>query len=226
MLETFATDQWQRAFPGAIIGLLEVAGLDNRGRSAALEAHKRAIEERLRSRYAGFSRQDFLALPVMAAYRSYYKRFDMTYHVQLQLESLVLKGKSLPDVSPLVDANFAAELETLVLTAAHDVDRLFPPLLFDVSQEGDEMLQMSGVPRRLRPGDMLMRDAKGISCTILYGQDNRSPISPSTTRALYVAYAPPGVGQEHVSAQLDAIQRSISLFAPNCSAEQRLILVK
>ncbi len=60
----------------------------------------------------------------MAAYERYYKRFDKTYHVQLQVESIVLKGKNLPDVSPLVDANFIAEIETFVLTAGHDVMQL------------------------------------------------------------------------------------------------------
>src|SRR5262245_24144930 len=60
----------------------------------------------------------------MAAYVRYYKRFSKTYHVQLQLESIVLKRKSLPSVSPLVDANFTAEVETLVLTAGHDAQKL------------------------------------------------------------------------------------------------------
>jgi len=47
--------------------------------------------------------------------------------VQLQVESIVSKGKSLPNVTPLVDANFVAEVETLVLTAGHDVAKLQAP---------------------------------------------------------------------------------------------------
>jgi DNA/RNA-binding domain of Phe-tRNA-synthetase-like protein len=55
---------------------------------------------------------------------------------------------------------------------------------------------MNGADKNLPPGDMVMRDAQGVCCSILYGQDDRSAISAATTRALYVAYAPPGVGSK------------------------------
>ena len=55
--------------------------------SPQLNDRKRETEARLRERYKGFTRQDFLSLPVMSAYDQYYKRFNKTYHVQLQLES-------------------------------------------------------------------------------------------------------------------------------------------
>jgi len=224
MLTITAAPEWKSVYPGAQIGILEIAGVDNTLRSELLEAEKRALEARLQAHYTGFSRRDFLALPVMTAYERYYKRFDKTYHVLLQLESVVLKGKSLPEVSPLVDANFAAELDTLVLTASHDVALFQPPLLIDISHSGDEFIRMNGIPKQLPPGDMVMRDSQGVICTILYGQDNLSPITASTTHALYVAYAPPGVGVENVQAQLDAIEKNIRLFSANCQLVQKLVI--
>ena len=224
MLEVAPTPTWKNAYPGAFIGLLEVSGVDNRLPSPALAARKIQVEDRLRQVYAGFTRPDFIALPVLSAYREYYKKFDMTYHVQLQLELLVLKGKSLPAVSPLVDANFSAELETLVLTAGHDADLLFPPVTIDVTAPGDEFVQMNGTLKALRPADMCMKDTSGIVCTILYGQDNHSPITPATTHALYVAYAPAGVNREQVELHLTAILANIRLFAPRCSVAQLGVL--
>ena len=79
-----------------------------------------------------------------------------------------------------VDANFAAELETLILTAGHDVAQLEAPILIDVAREGDEITQMNGNRKNVPAGDMLMRDAGDVACTILRGQDNRSPISKAT----------------------------------------------
>jgi DNA/RNA-binding domain of Phe-tRNA-synthetase-like protein len=224
MLEIGVTEAWRTAHPGAAIGLLELSGIDNAGRPAALEEKKRAVEARLRGRFAGFSRPQFLGLPVMAAYERYYKRFGKTYHVQLQLESIVLKGKNLPSVSPLVDANFAAEVETLVLTAGHDVARLQAPLRIDNSREGEQMTQMNGAAKPIRAGDMVMRDAGGLACSILYGQDNRSPISPATTHALYVAYAPVGVPAQAVQAQLDGILAYTRLFSPAAAVLQNRLL--
>lgn len=221
MLSISATDAWRQAHPGALIGLLEVSGLDNTRPAALLAERKLAIAARLREQYQGFSRPDFLALPVMAAYDRYYARFNKTYHVQLQLESLVLKGKPLPAVSPAVDANFMSEVETLILTAGHDCQKLRPPVWIDVSQEGEAMPAMAGGTKTLRPGDMIMRDADGICCSIIYGQDARSPISPATTQALYVAYAPAGVSAEDVDRQLRGIAENLRLISAVVVVEQQ-----
>jgi DNA/RNA-binding domain of Phe-tRNA-synthetase-like protein len=224
MLAISATDAWRAAHPGAIIGLLELSGLRNAGRSAALDARKREIEAGLQERYKGFIRPDFLALPVMAAYDRYYTRFNKTYHVQLQLESIVLKGKRLPDVSPAVDANFMAEVETLVLTAGHDSRKLLGPIVIDVSRDGEQMTQMNGMPKAVRAGDMVMRDVGEISCSIIYGQDARSPISPETSGALYVAYAPAGVTADIVERQLQGIEANLRLFSAKLAVEQHRLL--
>jgi DNA/RNA-binding domain of Phe-tRNA-synthetase-like protein len=224
MLTITATQNWRQAHPGAYIGLLEVSGVENTGPANTLEAAKRRVEERLRERYQGYTRPDFLALPVMQSYHSYYRRFDKTYHILLQLESVVLKGKSLPRISPLVDANFAAELETLALAAGHDTARLELPLTIDIVRPGETFTQMGGASKTLLPGDMAMRDRLGVTCTILYGQDSRSPITPATSHALYVVYAPPGVGQPAVTAHLQTVLSNIRLFSPDCRLEQLTLL--
>jgi len=224
MLVISATEAWRTAHSGATIGLLELSGLDNTGSSSRLNERKREIEAALRERYKGFTRQDFLALAVMADYERYYKRFNKTYHVQLQLESIVLKSKPLPDVSPAVDANFMAEVETLILTAGHDGQKLRAPIVIDVSREGEQMTQLNGAPRPIRSGDMIMRDADGICCSVIYGQDARSPVSPQTSRVLYVAYAPAGVAPEVVERQLRAIEEHVRLVSADVAVEQRRLL--
>jgi DNA/RNA-binding domain of Phe-tRNA-synthetase-like protein len=225
MISISGTADWSAAHSGAVMGFLELSGVENRLPCAQLNQRKRQTEAHLRQEFAGFSRQDFLSLPVMAAYQRYYKTFSKNYHVLLQVESIVLKGKILPDVSPLVDANFTAEVETLVLTAGHDVDRLELPVWIDVSRIGDRMTTMSGEVKPIREGDMVMRDAQGVCCTILYGQDNRSPITPETQNVLYVTYAPAGVPAEAVEAHLNQVEQNVRLFAPQARLEQcRLLL--
>ena len=193
MLQINVTDRWHATFPGGHIGVLLVEDIDNTKRTTPLEKRKRDVEQRLRERFAGASRSDLLELDVLKAYREFYRGFGNTYHVQLQLESVVHKGKSLPSVNPLVDANFAAELETLVLTAGHDADLLEPPLTLDAAQGGEAFTGMNGSPKTLKPGDMMMSDARGVICTILCGQDARTPISPRyPPRALRGVRAPGG----------------------------------
>ena len=225
MLTITGTEEWKSAHSGAVIGLLEVSHVtNNHASSSTLDDRKREVESRLRAKYKDFSRQDFLSIPAMAAYQKYYKRFSKTYHVLLQLESIVLKGKSLPNVSPLVDANFTAEVETLALTAGHDVSKLSGSIVMDVARAGDQFTQMGGAVKSALVGDMVMRDELGMCCSIIHGQDERSPITPETTHALYVVYAPSEVPVEAVQAQLQKIEEHIRLFSPEAVTEQSRLL--
>ena len=201
------------------MGVVLLGNVDNTKRETPLDQKKQEVEATLREKYSKFSRADLLELEVLKAYRNYYRHFNKTYHVQLQLESVVHKGKPLPNVSPLVDANFTAELNTLILTAGHDADLLRNFVRIDVTQVGDEFTQMNGALKSLKPGDMMMSDADGIVCTIIYGQNQRTPISPKTRRAFYVAYAPPGVPATAVSEQLDSVRDNVLLFAPEAETE-------
>lgn len=174
----------------------------------------------MRGQYGHWSRAQLLELEVLKAYRTYYKQFDKTYHVQLQLESILHKGKALPDVSPLVDANFMAELETLVLTAGHDADLLQGSVCLDMTQGGEAFTQINGTMQTLKSNDMMMRDQAGIVCTILYGQDRRTLITPQTRRTLFVAYAPAGVPTPAIQTQLETIREHLFCFAPEATIER------
>jgi DNA/RNA-binding domain of Phe-tRNA-synthetase-like protein len=225
MIDISCSSTWKAVHPGAIIGLLEFSGAKNDLVCQSLNQQKREIEESLRKIYAGFTRKDFLSLDGMAAYEQYYKHFEKTYHVLLQVESIVIKGKNLPDVSPLVDANFAAEVQTQILTAGHDASKLTEPVVIDVSKVNDEMTVMNGTTRQVRAGDMIMRDQHGICCSIIYGQDDLSPITPKTTHVLYVSYAPFGVKASAVESQLKKIEQHVRLFAPEAVLEQSRLLI-
>ncbi len=225
MINVSATPEWRSAHHGGAIGLLELSGVVNTSASVELNHLKHATEDRLRNLYAGYSRQDFLALPTLGAYEKYYRHFDKTYHVLLQVESIVLKSRNLPNVSPLVDANFTAEVNSLILTAGHDVAKLDPPVVIDVSHTNDEIINITGEKKLIRQGDMVMRDTHGVCCTILYGQDNRSPISPDTVNVLYVAYAPAGVEHNQVRSHLAQVEANVRLFAPQAVVDQNRLLI-
>jgi len=69
--------------------------------NAGLDARKKQLEAALRARWRDKTARRWAALPTMQAYGDYYARFRKTYHVLLQLESVALKGRSLPGVLPL-----------------------------------------------------------------------------------------------------------------------------
>jgi DNA/RNA-binding domain of Phe-tRNA-synthetase-like protein len=184
-----------------------------------LEREKEALEIQLRSRFAGQTRSDLDRLPVLQAYTAYYKRFKKTYHVQLQLESIVFKGKSIPRVAALVEAMFMAEVKNMLLTAGHDLDALQLPARVDVSQGGEIYTVLRGQPQQLKPGDMLIADQTGIISNILYGPDQRTQIQSSTRNVMFTVYAPDGISEQAVLEQLHDIEQYVHVVAPESRVE-------
>ena len=128
----------------------------------------------------------------MRAYKDYYRRFNKTYHVQLQLESILYKNKSIPSVSALVEAMFMAEMKNMLLTAGHDLDAVQLPLILDVSTGEESYVLMRGDEQTVKPGDMLIADRVGVISNIIYGPDQRTQIRASTRSAIFTVYAPAG----------------------------------
>ena len=213
------TDTWKRTFPGAHAGVLALRNVTNPLSHPELKHHKDELVQDLRSHYGGMSRTQLEKLPVLGAYRDYYKRFDKTYHVQLQLESLLFKGKSIPSVAGLVDAMFMAEMKDWLLTAGHDLDSLQLPLRLEATTGDETYITLRGEAQQVKASDMMISDGIGIISNILYGPDQRTRIHPATHNVIYTTYAPAGINPLAVADHLRDIEHYVHLFAPDSGTE-------
>jgi DNA/RNA-binding domain of Phe-tRNA-synthetase-like protein len=210
---------WKSAYPGASVGVLAMHGVTNPKKYPELDEKKQELEAALRSQYSSHDRESLRALPVLASYRDYYKRFNKTYHVRHQLESIVFKERSIPAVAALVEAMFMAELKNLLLTAGHDLDAIVSPLRLDVAEGSERYIRMNGEEQVLKAGDMMISDAEGVASCIVYGPDSRTRIRPETERVVFTVYAPPGIDAGDVHSHLEDIRENIIVFAPGASVE-------
>jgi DNA/RNA-binding domain of Phe-tRNA-synthetase-like protein len=222
-MEFVVTEEWKAAYPGAYAGVLVMQGVVNPALHPELERAKGKLVEDLRTRFVGGDRATLEALAVMQAYSAYYKRFKKTYHVLLQLESIVFKGRTLPSVAGLVEAMFMAEVKNLLLTAGHDLDALHLPLTLDVAREGESYTLLRGEAQVLKAGDMRIADREGVISSIIYGPDQRTQIRESTTNVIFTVYAPPGINPEAVEGHLRDIEGYVRLFAPAARVEMRRV---
>jgi DNA/RNA-binding domain of Phe-tRNA-synthetase-like protein len=213
------SDAWTTTYPGSAAGILVMRDARNPAEHAELDERKAALEADLRARYGGVSRAELRELPVLHAYAAYYKRFNKTYHVQLQLESVAHKGKTIPAVAALVEAMFMAELKNQLLTAGHDLAAVALPLRLDIAAGGETYTLANGQPGQLKPGDMYMADAEGVICSVIYGQDQRTRLTADTRDAMFVVYAPPGIEAATVEAHLRDIAEYVRVVAPQASIE-------
>lgn len=214
------SEKWRQIYPRAFVGVLVLDNVVNPAGHAVLSQRKAALEAELRARYADFDRLALRALPVLQAYHNYYKRFKKTYHVQLQLESIIHKGKSIPQVAALVEAMFMAELEDQMLTAGHDLDVVQGAVRIDVAGGSEEYVRINGQVQQLAAGDMFIADAIGVLSSVVHGPDQRTQITEATTRVMFTVYAPPGIGATAVHTHLQNIQNNVYLVSPKAHTEK------
>jgi DNA/RNA-binding domain of Phe-tRNA-synthetase-like protein len=213
------TSTWASAYPEAHAGVLVMRAVFNPAHDPGLEAQKVSLEKQLRAQFSGQDRATIASHPILRAYAEYYRQFKKTYHIQLQLESIALKGKSIPSVAALVEAMFMAEMQDLLLTAGHDLDTLHLPLRLDVATENEKYTLLRGEEQTLKPGDMMISDQAGVISSILYGPDQRTQITSETRNVIFTVYAPPGIKEELVTNHLQHIQENVMIFAPQAQVE-------
>jgi DNA/RNA-binding domain of Phe-tRNA-synthetase-like protein len=214
---------WSEKYPEAAIGVLAMSGVSNPKENEALNEQKAALERALREQFAGYDRAAFRALPAVQPYDVYYKRFKKTYHVLQQLESVVLKGRPIPQAAALVEAMFVAELKNQLLTAGHDLAEVQQPVGVDVAEGGEQYTGIGGQELVAKRGDMMIADARAIISSIIYGPDRRTRITPATTQALFTVYAPAGIAREAVLAHLADIENYVRLVSPAAEVSYRQV---
>jgi DNA/RNA-binding domain of Phe-tRNA-synthetase-like protein len=211
------SEAWKATYPGAFVGVLALRDVANPEQADALQAIKDELERQLRTRFA--DQQALRAQEPLPTYKAYYRPFKKTYHVQMQLESVALKGKSIPSVAALVEAMFVAELKNMLLTAGHDLDLVQPPVRLDVARGDEEYIRINGQQQVLKAGDMFISDAEGVLSSVIYGPAARASIGPATRRALFTVYAPPGIEGQSVTRHLQDIETYARLIAPRAETE-------
>ena len=212
-------DLWKTTYPDAHAGILVMRGVDNPSTHTELENRKKDLEAQLRAQFGGQDRKALEAIPTVAAYNAYYKKFKKTYQVQGQLESVAFKERPIPSVAALVEAMFMAEIKNLLLTAGHDLDQLKLPVTLDVASGNETYTLLRGQEQTLKAGDMFMSDQEGVVASVVYGPDLWTQITAATRNVLFAVYAPAGIPREAVQAHLQDIRDYVLIVSPSAEVE-------
>lgn len=220
------SEAWSATYAGSHVGLLRMAGVRNPDNDPAIDVMLDDTASRLRRRFGAGSRAHLMAVPELAAYAAYYRRFAKTYHVLLQIESVALRGKPLRSRGALVAAMFRAEVESGLLTAGHDAALLVGQLTLDVVAAGDRYEGIGGREIDATAGDMCIRDAAGIISSIVYGPDDRTRLRESSKAAVFTTYAPEGIGPAAITRHLEAVAAGVRVVAPGAGIELMEVVPK
>ncbi|CUH96220.1 hypothetical protein P22_2309 [Propionispora sp. 2/2-37] len=213
------TERWKQIHQGASLGLMVVKNVSSLEQYEALQDCKRDLEAVLRATFT--SKEELSKSFPISVYSEYYKRYKKTYHVFQQLESIIFKGKSIPDVSPVVESMFMAELKNGLLTAGHEYAALNLPLTLDVATGNETYTLINGKKQAVKPQDMILSDAADIISSIIYGPDLRTCILPDTKDVVFIVYAPVGISRDMVINHFTDIYAYVKLASPEARIDQQ-----
>ena len=209
-----------KASSKCLAGILVMSGVSNLNFSEALDKARRKLEEEIRERYGIMPRQELKQIYPMGVYVSYYKKHGYTYHVLQQLESIA-HGKSIPNVSALVEAMFMAELKNMLLTAGHDLEKIKQPLILRQASGDEIYMGINGKLAKTVPGDIMITDGESVVSSILKGPDSRTRIGEKTRQVLFTVYAPAGIDEKDIVRHLSDIESNVRVFSPDAKTHAK-----
>ncbi len=203
-------DEIKDALPSTKIGILIMKNTSSCAIDE-LEIHNTFCE--MQHKYGNLDRKKLKALYPIQAYTSYYKRFGYSYHVLAQLESVLKGKKTLRTESGLLQAMFLSELESMLLTAGHDLSQLKMPLQLKLASGNETYQSISGKEVTAVGGDLMICDGTSVISSVLRGPDLKSCITGSTVDVLFTIYAPPGIETEYIEMSLRRLEERIQEFS-------------
>lgn len=98
-----------------------------------------------------------------------------------------------------IDTHIMAEMCHGILMAIQDLDRFEGAWRLDLADEGEIFQAVSGRMIICKRGEIVLRDEKGIVCSLFQGPDFKTRIDPSSKNIVLYVFTAPGIEEEHVS---------------------------
>jgi len=154
-----------------------------------LERHLAAVEGEASIRFKDVAMPD---IPGIAVWRQAYKDFGIkktSYRCSVErLVRKVVRDDALARINPFVDAYNAVSLAHVFPLGADDLDRVSGDLAFRPSREGDSFIALgdeTAADDPPKPGEIVYADGEKVLCRRWnWYQDARSPVTPTTKRAV------------------------------------------
>lgn len=188
--------------------------------AAALRALEEAELAALREQYADYDRK---AVFGENPYVRFFKKFKKTYPVLMQFESFLLKGRPFPQVNPVTEVPFLAELKTHCLMGTHDADAVRGALRLFSGTEKAPFTGLRGEEVHTYPNDVCGRDDGGIIFSMISGADDRTCAKMESRHVFYPVFGTPDMPAEEIARQQALVERYALTLAPDARIETQIL---
>ncbi len=197
-------------YPGITIGVGVVFAAGSAVKNELLEEEIGFVSRTLREEHSLEALKDEANC---RAYRDFYWRMGVDPTKQRPaaeaLARRILRGDSLPRISPIVDAYNLASLRTLVAIGAYDLARVEGGLKLRLSSGGELFEPIGGGSETLQEGQIVLADEHQIMHVYPYRDSRLTSVSQQTHEVLVLSAGVPGVSRvfEAVGVACESIVR-------------------
>lgn len=209
------SDTVKELYPQIKFGIMVVQKNDDSENREDFKYVEQTELSKLKEQNKDYERKNFVKTEPACYYRKYYKKFNKTYPVLLQMESLLFKNSKIPDAGPFIEPMFLAEVKNLILTAGHDFEKIKFPLQIDAANGGEVFTGISNFNQTLVKDDLFLSDNKGVLSSIMNGPDYHTRISSNTKKVMYFVYGMEGLEEYQIMQHMKQIENYIKIYSPS-----------
>ncbi len=156
-----------------------------------------------------FTAEELKDLPKVRAYRDFYWRMGIDPTKQRPAsEALVrrlIKRRSIPKISYIVDAGNLASIETLIPIGIYDSRFVRGWLRLRLAKDGERFIDIVGNERHLKPHEIVLADEEGPLHIFPYRDSYRTRVREDTEEIFVVACGVHGIEVEDLREALDRV---------------------
>lgn len=196
------TDAYRQRFPYLPFGIGTVSDCTYFEKSEAFKLYKRELLRRMRRRAHLAQIEEGIQL-----YDRFFQEWGYPCPLPGHLKRTIEMG--FPIVNLYIDTHIMAEMCHGILMAIQDLDRFEGDWRLDLAQEGETFQAVSGKMMICKRDEIVLRDGKGIVCSLFQGPDFKTRIDSSSKNIVVYVFTAPGIVEEHVS---DGVQLALEIL--------------
>ena len=186
------TEGYRQRFPDLAFGIGTTQSCAYFEKSESFKLFKRDLLRKMRRRASLAQIEERINL-----YDQFFKKWGYPCPLPSHFKRTVEMG--FPIVNLYIDTHIIAEMYHGILMAIQDLDRFQGAWRLDLAHEGETFQGVSGNTIRFKEDEIVLRDGKGIVCSLFQGPDFRTRVEPLSKNIVVYVFTAPGIQEEQVS---------------------------
>jgi DNA/RNA-binding domain of Phe-tRNA-synthetase-like protein len=199
------TDAYRQQFPDLAFGIGTIQSCAYFEKSEPFKLFKRDLLRKMRRRVSLAQIEERIDL-----YDRFFKEWGYPCPLPGHLKRAV--GMGFPIVNLYIDTHIIAEMCHGILMAIQDLDRFQGEWRLDLAREGETFQGVSGKMIYCKEDEIVLRDEKGIVCSLFQGPDFKTRVEPASKNIVVYVFTAPGIEEERVSKGLQLALEILEIF--------------